>query len=117
MRRKLWARWSAALRGAGRAAGPPLLFGIRLWLSVSLALFIAFYLQLQNEYWAGLSAALVCQPELGASLRKGYYRMVGTLAGAVAIVVLTGLFPQSRAAFLIGLGLWGGLCAGVAALL
>ncbi len=117
MPRKLLARWSAALRGAGRAAGPPLLFGIRLWLSVSLALFIAFYLQLENEYWAGLSAALVCQPELGASLRKGYYRMVGTLAGAVAIVVLTALFPQSRAAFLIGLGLWGGLCAGVAALL
>ncbi len=117
MPRKLSARWSAALRGAGRAAGPQLLFGIRLWLSVSLALFIAFYLQLEDEYWAGLSAAIVCQPELGASLRKGWYRMVGTLIGAVAIVALTALFPQSRAAFLVGLALWGALCAGAATLL
>src|SRR5262244_1070425 len=33
--------------------------------------------------------------------------MIGTLVGAVAIVVLTACFPQERAAFLIGLALWG----------
>jgi uncharacterized membrane protein YccC len=115
--RKLLAGWSAALRRASRAAAPPLLFGIRLWASVTLALYVAFYLQLENEYWAGLTAAIVCQPELGASLRKGWYRMVGTMVGAVAVVALTALFPQSRAAFLVGLVLWGALCAGVATLL
>jgi uncharacterized membrane protein YccC len=100
-----------------RAAGPPLLFGLRLWASVCLALYVAFWLELDNAFWAGTSAALVCQPHLGASLRKGWYRMVGTLVGAVAIVVLTACFPQERAAFLVGLALWGAACALVATLL
>jgi len=70
-------QWDAALIGALRAAGPPLLFGLRLWASVCLALYIAFWLELDNAYWAGTSAAIVCQPQLGASLRKGWYRMMG----------------------------------------
>ena len=110
-------QWDAALIGALRAAGPPLLFGLRLWASVCLALYIAFWLELDNAYWAGTSAAIVCQPQLGASLRKGWYRMIGTVVGAVAIVVLTACFPQERAAFLVGLALWGAACALVATVL
>ena len=83
-----------------RAPGPPLLFGLRLWASVSLALYVAFWLELDNPVWAGTSAAIVCQPHLGASLRKGWYRMIGTLVGAVAIVVLTACFLQDRVLFL-----------------
>src|SRR5271167_3011110 len=114
--------WPAAssaawLMGALRAAGPPLLFGLRLWASVCLALYVAFWLELDNAYWAGTSAALVCQPHLGASLRKGWFRMIGTLVGAVLIVVLTGVFPQNRFGFLVGLALLGGACALVATLL
>jgi hypothetical protein len=41
-----------------RAAGPPLLFGLRLWASVCLALYVAFWLELDNAYWAGTSAAI-----------------------------------------------------------
>src|SRR5262245_58453799 len=102
--------------GLGRA-GPPLLFGLRLWASVCLALYIAFWLELDNAYWAGTSAAIVCQPHLGASLRKGWYRLIGTVVGAVAAVVLTACFPQDRTPFLIGLALWGAGCAFVATLL
>src|SRR5262245_5404803 len=108
------ARWEAEAANAARAAGPPLLFGLRLWASVCLALYVAFWLQLDNASWAGTSAAIVCQPHLGASLRKGWFRMIGTLVGAVAIVALTACFPQDRAAFLVGLALWGAACALVA---
>src|SRR5690348_15178988 len=94
-----------------------LLFGLRLWASVCLALYVAFWLELDNAYWAGTSAAIVCQPQLGASLRKGWYRMIGTVVGAVAIVVLTACFPQDRAAFMVGLALWGAGCALVATVL
>src|ERR1700676_2232995 len=115
----LWATDPAqayrAVAGALCSAGPALLFGLRLWAAVCLALYIAFWLQLDNAYWAGTSAALVCQPHLGASLRKGWYRMIGTLVGAVAIVVMTACFPQDRAAFLVCLALWGAACALVAA--
>ncbi len=105
------------LTDALKAIGPPLLFGVRLWASVCLALYIAFWLQLDNAYWAGTSAAIVSQPQLGASLRKGWFRLLGTLVGAVAIVVMTACFPQDRIAFLVTLAAWGGVCAIVATLL
>ncbi|HXW19294.1 MAG TPA: FUSC family protein, partial [Roseiarcus sp.] len=62
-------------------------------------------------------AALVCQPQLGASLRKASFRLIGTVVGAVAIVLLTAAFPQDRVGFLLGLALWGALCGFAAALL
>jgi uncharacterized membrane protein YccC len=100
-----------------RAAGPPVLFGLRLWASVCLALYVAFWLELDDPFWAGETAAIVCQPQLGASLRKGWFRMIGTPIGAVAIVVLTACFPQARGPFLVGLALWGAVCAFVATIL
>ena len=90
---------------------------MRLWASVCLALYATYWLELDNPFWAGTSAAIVCQPHLGASLRKGWYRLIGTVVGAVAIVVLTACFPQDRAPFLVGLALWGAACAFVATLL
>jgi uncharacterized membrane protein YccC len=109
-------RWNTAIAAATQAV-PPLLFGIRLWAAVCLALYVAFWLELDTAYWAGTTAALVCQPSLGASLRKGWFRMIGTLIGAVAIVALTAWFPQNRAGFLLSLALWGGLCSLIATLL
>jgi uncharacterized membrane protein YccC len=124
-RARLWAlaqpqsNWSdtARLGRALRSAAPALLFGLRLWAAVCLALYVAFWLQLDNAYWAGTSAAIVCQPSLGASLRKGWFRVVGTVVGAVAIVVLTAWFPQDRLGFLLGLALWGAGCGLLATLL
>jgi uncharacterized membrane protein YccC len=104
-------RWEAAVANAARAAGPPLLFSVRLWASVCLALYVAFWLELDNPYWAGTSAAVVCQPQLGASMRKGWFRMIGTVVGATMIVALTAFFPQDRIAFLGLLAVWGGICA------
>ncbi len=106
-----------SLANALADARAPLLFGVRLWASVCLALFVAFWLQLDDPFWAGTSAAVVCQPQLGASLRKGWFRMIGTVIGAVAIVVLTACFPQDRIAFFALLALWGGICAFVATVL
>jgi uncharacterized membrane protein YccC len=108
-RARLWDPAQAYRAAEGRivvaihSAGPALLFGLRLWAAVVLALYIAFWLQLDNAYWAGTSAAIVCQPSLGASLRKASFRMIGTVVGAMAIVVLTACFPQSRIGFLMGL--------------
>jgi uncharacterized membrane protein YccC len=107
-------RWAAYVHRVARAAGPPLLFGLRLWAAVCLALYVSFWLELDNAYWAGTSAALVSQPHLGASMRKGWFRMIGTVVGAVAIVLMTAAFPQDRASFLVTLALWGAACAFVA---
>jgi uncharacterized membrane protein YccC len=104
-------RGTGRLASALRSAAPALLFGLRLWASVCLALYVAFWLQLDTPAWAGTSAGVVCQPILGASLRKAWLRMIGTVVGAVAIVVLSACFPQSRVGFLLGLALWGAACA------
>ena len=58
------------LRRLVARALPALAFGLRMWASVCLALYVAFWLELENPLWAGTSAAIVCQPQLGASLRK-----------------------------------------------
>jgi uncharacterized membrane protein YccC len=104
-------RSSWSLPEALSTLGPPLLFAIRLWASVCLSLLTAFWLGLDSPYWAGGTAAIVCQPQLGASLRKGWFRMIGTIVGAVVIVVLTACFPQDRVGYLGLLALFCGLCA------
>jgi Fusaric acid resistance protein family len=106
-----------AVVGALCSLGPAVLFGLRLWAAVCPALYVAFWLELDNTYWAGTTAAIVCQPSLGASLRKGSLRMIGTVLGAVAIVVLTAYFPQNRFGFLVGLSVWGAMCGFIATLL
>jgi uncharacterized membrane protein YccC len=108
---------ASRLTEALRTAGPPLLFGLRLWASVSLALYVAFWLELDNPYWAGTSAAIVCQPQLGASLRKGWFRLIGTVIGAAMSVVLVACFPQDRILFLGILTVWAATCAFAATLL
>src|SRR5262249_60269277 len=98
-------------RGVVGRVGPSLLFGLGMWSSVFLSLYIAFWLELSEPFWAGTSAAIVCQPHLGASLRKGWYRLIGTLVGAVMSVLLTACFPQDRGLFLAGVASWGAACA------
>jgi uncharacterized membrane protein YccC len=94
-----------------------LLFGLRLTAAVLLALFLAFYLELETPYWAGTSACIVCQPILGSSVLKGAFRMIGTVVGCVAAVILMAIFPQDRTDFLFAMLLWISVCSFVSTLL
>jgi uncharacterized membrane protein YccC len=100
-----------------RSLTPAILFGLRMWASVCLSLWIAFTLELSEPTWAATTAALICQPVLGASLRKSMFRMIGTVIGAIAIVVLAALCRQDRVAFLVGLAFWCAASGFVATLL
>jgi uncharacterized membrane protein YccC len=100
-----------------RSLTPAILFGLRMWASVCLALYVAFTLELSEPTWAATTAALICQPVLGASLRKSMFRMIGTVIGAIAIVVLAALCRQDRIAFLVGLAFWCAASGFVATLL
>jgi uncharacterized membrane protein YccC len=107
----------AALAEWLRGATPTLLFGLRLWASVCLSFYVAFALELSEPSWAATTAAIVCTPVLGASLRKAPFRMIGTVVGAIAIVILAALCRQNREGFLVGLALWCAACAFLATLL
>lgn len=108
-------RWQQLARAFG-VAWPRVLYGLRMTASVALAMWVSFWLQLENAYWAPLTAAIVCQPTIGASLRKGQFRIIGTCTGAFGIVLLTALMPQSRIGLIAGLVVWT-MIAGVAATL
>jgi uncharacterized membrane protein YccC len=107
----------APLVEALRAATPALLFALRMWASVCLAFYVAFELELSEPSWAGTTAALVCQPVLGASLRKSAFRMIGTVIGAIGVVIIAALVRQDRVGFLAGLAVWCAVSAFVATLL
>jgi uncharacterized membrane protein YccC len=96
--------------GATACIWPYLAHGLRLAAAVILALFISYALELDNAFWSGITAAVVCQPSLGGSLQKARVRVLGTVMGAVAIVALTVVFPQSRVGMLLGVALWVGIC-------
>jgi uncharacterized membrane protein YccC len=100
-----------------RSLTPAILFGLRLWASVCVAFYVAFALELNEPTWAATTAALICQPVLGASLRKSMFRMIGTVIGAIAIVVLAAVCRQDRIAFLVGLAFWCAASGFVATLL
>ena len=111
------ARLGSAVASSINAAVPPLLYGVRLAAAVSLALFIAFYLQLDMPFWAGTTAAIVCQPVVGSAILKGAFRLLGTAVGAVAAIGLTAIFPQDRVGFLFGMVLWAAASSFVSSLL
>ena len=100
-----------------RDATPAFLFALRLWASVCLTYYVTFALQLSDPTWAVTTAAIVCTPVLGASLRKAFFRMIGTVVGAIGIVIIAALARQDRIGFLVGLALWCAVSAFIATLL
>jgi hypothetical protein len=87
---------SAALTHAARAAGPPLLFWAAALGLGCLALYVAFWLGSTILLGRNLGGDYCVLPQRGFAA-QGWYRMIGTSIGAVAIVVLTAWFPQARA--------------------
>jgi multidrug resistance efflux pump len=72
-----------------RATLECVMHGCHLMAAVMLALFGAYRLELDDAFWAGITAAAACQPSLCRSLQKGRVRVVGIVVRAVAIVLLT----------------------------
>lgn len=99
--------------GWRRAVG----FAVRTWLTCILALFIAFFLQLDQPYWAGMSVWILAQATPGMTLSRSFYRILGTVVGAAMGVILIALFSQTPELFILALALWISACTVVANLL
>ncbi|WP_123343358.1 FUSC family protein [Pseudomonas brassicacearum] len=83
---------------------------LRSLLAAGLALWLGFQLHLESPFSGASTVLLLVQPIQGAVLGKGFHRMLGTLVGLVAAFVLTGLFAQQMLLFILGIGMWLGLC-------
>jgi len=92
-------------------------FALRTWLASMLALYLAFFLQLEAPYWAPMTVWIVANPSPGLVLSKGLYRAIGTVVGAVLGILLIALFCQTPELFVLALALLVGACTVTASLL
>jgi uncharacterized membrane protein YccC len=91
-----------------------LAYAVRGWLGCVLALYLAYFFQLDQPYWAGMTAWLAMQPTPGAAISRCLYRIIGSIVGAAMGVVLIALFAQTPELFIIAFALWIGLATLVA---
>ncbi len=75
-------------------------------LSITVAFGLAFWWNLDKPFWAGFSALVVSLSTLGQSIQKGLLRMVGTVTGAVAGLILYFFWGQLRWPMLVMLCLY-----------
>ena len=87
-----------------------LMFAVKTYLAALLALFISFWLTLDEPYWALLTVFVVAQPDSGLVLAKGFYRILGTAAGVLMTVALVFAFAQYGELFIASLAVWIGVC-------
>jgi len=92
-----------------RREWPHLVLAARGTVAAVAALALAVLLKLECPYWAAMTALIVIQPTRGLLLEKSYYRLVGTVAGSVAGMMML-LSSRSPAMLTILLSLWLAAC-------
>ena len=92
------------------------LFALRTFAAAMLAFYIALSIGLDRPYWAMATVYIVAQPLIGAMRSKALYRLIGTLIGAAATVVLVPNLVDAPELLSTALALWTGLCLYIALL-
>ncbi|MDX8523755.1 FUSC family protein [Mesorhizobium sp. MSK_1335] len=93
------------------------IFALRTVSAGLIALLVAYALKLDHPQWAMMTVFIVAQPVAGMVLAKGFYRLLGTLAGGLAAVGITSLFGANPWLLVTVLALWIGVCTLVSSLL
>lgn len=65
-------------------------YALRNTIAMCLALTFAYYLNLDEPYWAMTSAAVVSFPTVGGVISKSLGRIAGSLLGATAALIIAG---------------------------
>src|SRR3979490_3207448 len=102
-----------SVRRPASIAGFPLsawAFALRIWAAMMVALYAAFWLQLESASSAAVTVGILALQTRGQVYQKAVYRVLATIVGVAASFVIAGLFPQSRGLFVIGFAGWLGLC-------
>jgi hypothetical protein len=90
--------WLPDARGLAdrlRVSTSALLFGLRLWAGVCLALYLSFWLQLEAPQSAALTVAILAFPTNAQGLEKAGYRLAATIAGVAASFAVDGMSAQT----------------------
>jgi uncharacterized membrane protein YccC len=90
-----WRDWAFALKVAAAAV---------------LALFLALWIDLPRPYWAISTIFITSQPLAGATRSKAFYRVYGTLLGAVVPVILVPNLVNAPELLTLAIALWVAVC-------
>lgn len=85
-------------------------FGSKAALAGLASILLAFWFNLDDPQWSLLTVFVTMAPQAGHVAAKGLARIAATFIGAVAALVLIGLFAQAPVFFLFGMSLWLALC-------
>lgn len=86
------------------------LFSLKCLLAASLGLYVSLRIGLNRPFWVIGTVYLVSQPLSGATLSRGLFRLLGTVGGAVATVVLVPRFANEPLVLSAALATWMALC-------
>jgi len=86
------------------------LFSLKCLLAAILGLYVSLRIGLTRPFWVIGTVYLVSQPMSGATLSRGLFRLLGTVGGAVATVLLVPRFANAPMVLSVVLAAWMGLC-------
>ena len=100
------APWHAGMGAFLKGEGDTWLFVLRTTVAFFLTGWLAMRFQLPQPGTAMMTTVIVMHRQSGMVLAKAFYRVLGTLVGAAAALLIVGLFPQQREPFLVLMALW-----------
>jgi uncharacterized membrane protein YccC len=109
------ASWRSMVAGclrspAIKADAKALVFSIKSFAAAMLAYYLSLRIGLSKPSWAIVTVYIVSQASAGASLSRGLYRLVGTMVGAIATVLIVPNFVDDPILCSIVLACWIGFC-------
>lgn len=87
-----------------------LIFALKTFAASILALVIALWMDLPRPYWAMATVYITSQPLAGATSSKAFFRVVGTLVGAIVTVALVPNLINAPELLCLAIALWVGFC-------
>jgi uncharacterized membrane protein YccC len=105
----------AALDDWRKTEGVKFLFAVKILAVAFITLWLAYRLELDSPATAVTTVFIVALPGSGMVLEKAVFRIIGTLAGCFAAVILVALLPQAAPLLFVCLAIWVGLCTAGAA--
>ncbi|MER9840483.1 FUSC family protein [Mesorhizobium australicum] len=109
--------FETSLAGLTQPTRSDWIFALRTVSAGMIALLAAYALKLDHPQWAMMTVFIVAQPVAGMVLAKGFYRLLGTLAGGVAAIGITTAFGTGPWILVTALAVWIGICTFVSSLL
>nr|WP_197092143.1 FUSC family protein [Mesorhizobium japonicum] len=111
------AYFETSLAGLTQPTRSDWIFALRTVSAGLIALLAAYALELDHPQWAMMTVFIVAQPVAGMVLAKGFYRLLGTLAGGLAAIGITTVFGTNPWVLVTVLAVWIGICTFVSSLL